>query len=301
MSTALRIAQEVRDRVSPPRHAAPVLPPGVEAWADDREEPSLAHPISQMCTQRQMEEPAFFHWCEQMGRAPETHRKLWEFAYILQVLQHHDMLREGRKGVGFGTGKEPLPAVMARSGVEVLATDLDPRRSAAQGWIGSDQHAAALTDLNAAGLCDPRRFQQNVRFEYADMNAIPTSYKDFDFCWSACCLEHLGSINAGLRFIENSLDCLRPGGLAVHTTEYNCSSNGRTVGHGASVLFRMKDMLRLGEAMRAKGHELRFNFHQGHGELDRHVDVPPYGTDRHLKLSLMRFVTTSMGIVIRKK
>lgn len=301
LNMALRVAQELRDRLSPPRPRHPVLPASVASWASASEEPSLARPVSQLCTQAQLDEPEFRYWCGQMRKAPARHRKLWEFAYILEVLRQHDLLAPGRRGLGFGTGREPLAAVMASRGVTVVATDLDPGASAAQGWSRTSQHAAALADLNVDGVCDATLFSERVRFEPADMNAIPAHFRDFDFCWSACALEHLGSINNGLRFIENSLDCLRPGGLAVHTTEYNCVSDGRTVGHGPTVLFRMKDLLRLGESLRAKGHSVEFNFHQGQGEQDRHVDVPPYTGDVHLKLRLMRFVTTSVGIAVRKK
>lgn len=301
VNMALRVAQEVRDRLSPPRHAAPVLPAGVGDWATDGPEPSLEHPVSQLCTARQLEEPQFQYWCEQVKAPPNKHRKLWEFTFILEVLRQNDMLRAGRKGLGFGVGEEPLAAVMASRGVEVLATDLDPRQRAARDWIGTNQHAARIQDLNRRGICDPERFAELVRFQPADMNAIPPEFKGFDFCWSSCALEHLGSINAGLRFVENTLDCVKPGGLLVHTTEFNCSSDGRTVSHGPTVIFRMKDMLRLGTALREKGHEVHFNFNQGQGELDRHVDVPPYTSDVHLKLRLIRFVSTSIGLIVRRK
>ena len=36
-------------------------------------------------------------------------------------------------------------------------------------------------------------------------------------------------VEAGLRFLEDSLDCLKPGGVAVHTTELNLSSNEETM------------------------------------------------------------------------
>jgi SAM-dependent methyltransferase len=226
---------------------------------------------------------------------------LWEFVYILQSLRTHGMLAAGRKGLGFGTGQEPLPAVMAKYGVQVLATDLDTAKASARGWVDTNQHASALADLNRLGICEPQRFAELVRFEFADMSAISPAYRDFDFCWSACALEHLGSIDEGLAFIENSLRCLKPGGVAVHTTEYNCGSDSRTLEHGGTVIFRMRDFLRLGASLRARGHDVSFNFHQGDREVDRHIDVPPYSGDVHLKLRLMRFVTTSIGITVRVK
>ena len=58
------------------------------------------------------------------------------------------------------------------------------------------------------------RFDEQVRFEFLDMNHIPSHYDSkFDFCWSVCAAEHLGSIDHGIRFIEKSLDVLVPGEL----------------------------------------------------------------------------------------
>ncbi|MDB5857394.1 MAG: hypothetical protein JWQ76_1083 [Ramlibacter sp.] len=296
-----RIVHEVRDRLVPPRMGVPVIPPGARSWATDVLEPTLAQPVSQLCTHRQFDEPEFAFWTREMQLPLRTHRKLWEFVYILQSLRTHGMLAAGRKGLGFGTGQEPLPAVMAKNGVEVLATDLDTAKASARGWVDTNQHASALADLNQPGICEPERFARLVRFEFADMNALPPRYNGFDFCWSACALEHLGSIDAGLEFIENSLRCLKPGGVAVHTTEYNCCSDSRTLKRGGTVIFRMQDFLRLGEKLRAQGHEVSFNFHQGDREVDRHVDVPPYSQEPHLKLRLMKYVATSIGLTIRAR
>jgi SAM-dependent methyltransferase len=294
-----RIARKIRDALSPPPRGVPQIPAACRSWATDGNEPTLAAPLSQVCTQQQMNEPEFAFWCDQARIEPKLHRKYWEFAYILQCLKVHGMLEPGRRGVGFGTGREPLAAVMAKHGVGVLATDLDIQRAASLGWVQTDQHAAALQDLNSEGICDPAAFAELVRFEFADMNAIPERYRGFDFCWSSCALEHLGSIDAGLAFIENSLRCVRPGGIAVHTTEYNCYSDDRTVDNDGTVLFRMQDLLALGKKLRAQGHQLSFNFNLGQGEVDRYFDVAPYRLDKHLKLELMRYVATSIGIVVR--
>ena len=78
---------------------------------------------------------------------------------------------------------------------------------------------------------------------------------EFDFCWSCCALEHLGSLSAGLRFIERSLDTLRPGGWAVHTTEFNLFSDAATVERGATVLYRQRDLKWLVEHLQRQGHQ----------------------------------------------
>ncbi|MGC8468310.1 MAG: class I SAM-dependent methyltransferase [Acetobacteraceae bacterium] len=262
--------------------------------------PTLEHPVSQACTQAQFETDAYRYWCGEIREEPRHHRKQWEFCYILQALGEAGMLAPGRSGLGYGVGTEPLTAVFAARGCAVVATDLDVAEAQRIGWAATNEHAGELAALNARGICPPERFAANVRFRVADMNAIPEDLRGFDFTWSACCLEHLGSIRQGLAFIENSLATLRPGGVAVHTTELNCSSDRDTIDHAGTVLFRRRDLMALARRLAAAGHALRLNFNLGDQPLDVHVDAPPYAVDGHLKLLLENFVTTSFGLIVRK-
>ena len=154
----------------------------------------------------------FLQSCDKLKLAPFLHRKLWEDAYILKTLETGDKLRPGQKAIGFGCGQERFPAYFASQGVHVLATDLDPSAQAAQGWIATDQHGS-LEKLFHADLISRANFDRHVTFNNLDMNNIPTSLEgQFDFCWSVCAFEHLGSIEAGMKFVERSARLLRPGG-----------------------------------------------------------------------------------------
>jgi SAM-dependent methyltransferase len=272
--------------------------PALQTTAD--EPPSLDHPISQACTQAQFDTDIYRYWCAEIHEIPRYHRKQWEFCYILQALSVAGAIKPGRRGLGFGVGTEPLTALCAARGCEVVATDLDPSEAKRIGWVDTNQHAAEVTALNDRGICDAARFADSVRFRFVDMNAIPADLQGFDFTWSACCLEHLGSISHGLAFIENSLKTLRPGGVAVHTTELNCSSDSKTVDHSGTVLFRKRDIRALAARLTAAGHDVRLNFNLGDQPLDQYVDVAPYTADRHLKLRLGEFASTSFGLIIRK-
>jgi SAM-dependent methyltransferase len=262
--------------------------------------PTLTNPVSQACTQAQMAEPAYAYWCARMHELPKHHRKQWEFCFILQALAREGALAPGLRGLGFGVGAEPLPAVFAAQGITVVATDLETAEAHEKGWVETDQHAHSKEMLNDRGICAPDAFDRLVSFRHADMNAIDPDLRDFDFCWSSCALEHLGSIANGLQFIQNSLDCLKPGGIAVHTTEFNCDAGEDTLDNDSTVLFRRSDFLPLGQSLAEAGHELAFNFHLGDQPLDAHIDTPPYSHDNHLKLALAGFVTTSFGIIVRK-
>jgi SAM-dependent methyltransferase len=210
------------------------------------------------------------------------------------------MLTEGRKGLGFGVGTEPLSAYFAERGCEIVATDMNADAAEAAGWTNSNEHAAGLAALNQRHICHPERFASHVTFRNADMNAIPSDLSGFDFTWSSCAFEHLGSIDLGLDFVKESARRLRPGGVAVHTTEPNCSSDEATVETGQTVLFRRRDILKLAEDLRAEGCLLDLSFDLGNEPLDRHVDLPPYSHHTHVKLELLSHVTTSFGLFIVK-
>ena len=217
-----------------------------------------------------------------------------------QALDAAGVLRAGARGLGFGVGAEPLPAALAARGCELLLTDLDPEEARRRGW--SETPGEDLSAYNRDGVCDPELFARRVRWTAVDMNAVPDRLRrgEFDFVWSSCALEHLGSLEAGARFVLNSLDCLRPGGMAVHTTEYNASSNRFTYDHAPTVIFRERDVEALLAACREAGAETAFTPFPGDGPEDRHVDPPPHTGLPHLKLRLGRFVSTSVALVLRK-
>ena len=230
------------------------------------------------------------------------HRKLWEWCFITQALHCEGMLQPGRRGLGFAVGKEPLVGQFAALGASILASDLDIDRAAEAGWVASGEHAAALTALNGRGLCPQERFDQLVEFRPIDMLDLPTDeLTDFDFLWSSCAFEHLGSLEAGIGFVVNAMKCLRPGGLAVHTTEFNVASNDDTVCDGGTVIYRQRDIEHLVEVLRAQGHQIVVDFNRGTTPTDYYVDIPPYHHHPHLKLHLLGHVTTSIGIVARHR
>jgi hypothetical protein len=254
-----------------------------------------------LCTERHFHTPEFKGWWARLGEAPYMHRKLWEIYYISQALAERGLLRPGRRGLGFAVGQEHLPALFAAHGCEIVASDLNPDDPRAAAWAQTNQHASNLAGLNSRGLCDPTQFARLATFRVVDMNRIPDDLRSFDFTWSTCSFEHVGSIELGLRFIHEQLKCLNPGGIAVHTTEFNLFSNTETIRTGQCVLFRRCDIEALVRDLTDVGHYVEpLDLDLGDGPLDRHIDIPPYCHDRHLKLQTGRYVTTSIGLIIRK-
>jgi SAM-dependent methyltransferase len=261
----------------------------------------IVFPGSSVCRQDAMATAAYPYWMHKIGFAPIWHRKRWEFMYICQVLYERGFLAPGIKGLGFGVGEEPLPAFFASQGCRLTLTDMPPEAAADAGWVETEQYAVSRETLRRPFVCPDDVFDANVSFRFCDMNAIPPDLKEFDFCWSACALEHLGSIESGLAFIESSVDTLRPGGIAVHTTEFNLSSNDDTVAEGSTVLFRRRDLEGLAERLNKNGHVMALvDFDPGQGVMDRYIDVPPYRDEPHLKLALSGYACTSLGLFVRR-
>lgn len=255
---------------------------------------------SSACVQRDLESLEFRHWTAALkARAGSLHRKLWEWCYICQVLDERDMLAEGRRGLGFAVGQEPLASLFCSLGCNVVATDLDSSNAAEGGWIETGQHASRLEDLNARAICAPDVFARRATFRVVDMNAIPDDLGGFDFAWSSCAIEHLGSIDAGIAFMRRMVRCLKPGGIAVHTTEFNVSSDEETIEKGHDVIFRRRDLERMAHALEGDGHAVEpFDFDTGSDPADRIVSTPPYAREPVLKFQFGRFVSTSFGIIV---
>lgn len=254
----------------------------------------------------------FLGTCAQLHLAPILHRKIWEEVYVISTLRAAGMLAPGRRGIVFGVGQERLPSYLAAHGVEVLATDMAPNAEHAQAWIATGQHGA-LDRLHYPEYVSRAEFDRLVRFTQCDMNDIAPELDDgFDFCWSICAFEHLGSIEQGLAFVERSARLLKPGGLAVHTTEFSYTDNERTIDDWTTVLFRQRDLEALAERLRGLGCVLPpIDFDVGHTPVDFFVDIPPYPQHKdayyqpelsalHLKLLVDGFPATCYGLSFRR-
>ena len=280
-------------------------------------ENSPAGPLltSMVCRREHWDTPWFARWNAFFANAAPSggsflpnnlryHRKVWEWAAIAQALEERGMLAQGRRGCGFAVGREPLACLFAGHGIEVMATDLAASEGNAQSWSQSGQHASNLDALYWPHLIDRPTFDAQVRFMPQDMRALePARLGTYDFIWSACSLEHLGDLEAGMQFVLRSTEFLRPGGVAVHTTEFNLSSDEATVTHGGNVLYRRRDLASLASRLRLIGCGLeRFDDFAGTAPEDIEYDYEPYYEHgrEHVKLMISGFVSTSCLLIITK-
>jgi len=196
-----------------------------------------------------------------------------------------------------------MSAAFATLGAAITATDAPQDIGEKSGWLAGNQLANGLKAIPRGSLSEGE-FSRLIEFRHVDMNDIDPDLTGYDFCWSSCCLEHLGTLQAGIDFIVNSVErTLKIGGVAAHTTEFNCSSNGNTLESGWTVLYRRKDMDSLVALLRQRGHEVELiRAAADKYAIDGYVDVPPYNHlgRPHLKIELEGYVTTSIGIIVRR-
>ncbi len=266
----------------------------------------------QAASAAQCDHPKYTRWAtliENWEEGPEGrqyNRKLWEWAFILQAIEDTGLLGEGRTAVGFGVGNEPMPAVLAGCGIKVLATDQGLESGAE--WATNDELMGQdLSGLSRPHIVDDARLADLVRLREVDMNAVPADLGQFDIVWSSCVIEHLGSPQRGLEFVLESCALLRPGGIAVHTTELELTPQRETQDYGHCAVYRISDLEDLARRIPEVGGEATFNFAVSMDRLeDRWVSLihTEYGRDLidgpHLKLAIGDSVSTSFGILIRK-
>ena len=286
--------------------------------------PSFSNVISQSVTSEQFKHHDYLHWAEQLGfgetvesvisGTSETtfNRKIWEWAYVLQAALKHGRLQPGMTAVGFGVGNEPVPAVLAKHGMSVIATDQEAADTsdykATGQWANTGQLLTGLGGLFRPSLISNDRLAELVKVRSVDMNEVPGDLAPCDLVWSSCALEHLGSPEKGLEFILASARLLAPDGIAVHTTELDLTGRSSTVDWGHLACYRPADFRWLAKEAALEGFEMELNFSipldtpedRWVSMVLRHGPDLAVGELSHLKVEMFESVCTSFGVILRR-
>lgn len=227
--------------------------------------------------------------------------KFWQNAAICQALFERHKIKPGLRGIGFGVGQERVPALLAKYGVEVTATDQDYTAEKASHW-SEHELAKGQQSLNKLDISPPDELSRLVTYMAVDMTNIPQELTEkYDFLWSNCSLGHLGSITGGLNFIIDSLKCLKPGGVAAHTTEVNTISDSRTLATGDTVIFRLRDLLLLSKTLINKGYKVSLlKFDLGKTGDDFRISMQPKFGNDYSKIQVGGFISTQVVLIISK-
>lgn len=263
--------------------------------------PSQVFPKPGIVTQHGLCSQDFYFWVDAIKERPKFHRKQWEYFLALQTIWASSGGNlHGKKAILFGVGLDPIAAVLASLGMDVKATDFRGGANAAA-WKSTGQLSEDMSDLNARGICSREDFLDRCSYEEVDMSAIPNKFRSsFDYSLSFCSLGHIGGYREGLDFVEQSGKVLRPGGIAVHTTEIDLSEHLPVLESPNLSLYRSADLKKTLQTLTEQGYQVPdHSFKAGPGLADSHLDKEPYSST-HLRFELLGHETTAFGFVFSK-
>jgi SAM-dependent methyltransferase len=139
-------------------------------------------------------------------------RKTWEWIHGMAGLARLGCLAPDARALGIAVGHEPPAYWLASRVASVYATDLY------RGWfVGHEANPDVLDDpAKYAPYPYPR---ERVAFFPMSGTAIAFGDATIDFIFSFCSIEHFGGLAQSRRSLREMARVLRPGGIAVVSTE----------------------------------------------------------------------------------
>jgi hypothetical protein len=223
-------------------------------------EGTLVTPVSQLCTLRQVREPVFGAILDQLGGlsgAPVLDR--WEHAFLARVLDRYDVARSGSLGLGVGALHDPLAP-----------------------WLV--QHGCALVLTTPGEVPLDLDLPPEIEVRQLDPAAVD-GLAGFDFAWAT----RAGGVGGGdrqelLRFVEDTLRALKPGGLMTLVVPIDVAP--RPIGDDDGPLIRRPDIDRLVLLLLSRGHQV--------------AQVCPWGEAVAEANEAESLMVSAFGLVIRK-
>ncbi len=146
------------------------------------------------------------------GGTDTFHRKIWEFNQALYGLRMLRRLAPDSTALGIGCGHEELMYFLANRIARVVATDLYEGS-----YLGGESAADVLDHPDKYAPFTYRADHLEVRrMDGLSLNAADRSF-DIVFCLSS--IEHFGRRRDKLQALKEMFRVLKPGGVAVVTTE----------------------------------------------------------------------------------
>ncbi|MEL7088790.1 MAG: class I SAM-dependent methyltransferase, partial [Planctomycetota bacterium] len=141
-------------------------------------------------------------------------RKWWEWDAIARSCEALGVLDDTCDAVGLGVGAEPLMFYFAQHCRSVVGLD---RYADDSGW--REARFAGPASVHEASPVDYPR--DRLRVIDADMRFLPLEDASCDLVWSCSSIEHVPHPADLLQAFREAHRVLRPGGVAVITTEYS--------------------------------------------------------------------------------
>lgn len=197
------------------RYLVPPLPAGSFDPADV--------PLNKVCRVGDAANPLWRRSYDDLGFADDPqvfHRKVWEFNQALYGLRRLRRLAPAATALGIGCGHEELMYFLANRIARVIATDLYEGT-----WIGGESDADVLA--NPAKYAPFKYREDHLHVRRMDGLALDAEAGTFDFVFCLSSIEHFGRLQDKLRALQEMFRVLKPGGVAVLTTEVVLNRLGR--------------------------------------------------------------------------
>jgi len=180
-------------------------------------------PLNKVCRIADAANPLWRRGYDDLGLSADPavfHRKVWEFNHTLYGLRRLSRLAPGATAIGIGCGHEELMYFLANRIQRVVATDLYEGT-----WIGGESDADVLVHPEKYA---PFKYRED-HLEVQRMDALNLAVADeaFDFAFCLSSIEHFGRLQDKLRALQEMFRVLKPGGVAVLTTEVVLNRLGR--------------------------------------------------------------------------
>ena len=261
--------------------------------------------MGQVASGHHVDDPQYQVSSNALGEGNLFHRKHWEWVFIHATAERAGLLQPGKSALGFGVGREPLVSAFAAAGMGVVATDQSATTAGA--WADTGQHAQRARELHRPNLVSTDDFDRLVEFRPVDMTRLPDDLGTHDLVWSSCCFEHLGSPDAGFDFVRRAMRFVAPGGVAIHTTEFDTTrlrplkTTGTVTAGDYVCYYRRHEIAELAQLLRGDGFDAQVDLRVSRDHpMERKVDREPYTHDPHLRVAMAGRIITSVGLVVRR-
>lgn len=230
---------------------------------ENADPPSFADPVSQVMTAGQCDDPAFIASRSELSLSGTT-PEVWRKAFILQVMKRYSYFGGGARGLCLGDQDADLVTFFADNGNPILF-GFDPGRPS---LLGS-------TDVPTGA------FLSVAEMDYEN---IAADVRGFDFLWSVGTGNQMGGARRARAFVEQSMQVLRSGGLAIHVFDISSSMQNAPVEDRvfSDALLARDDIIRIAVMLISRSNEVaQLNFGDGDGGRARSAiglaEAVPFG------------------------
>ena len=147
----------------------------------------------------------------------QKNRKAWEVGMVLHAFDRLGIITPTAEILGIGVAKEETISLLSPHVKRLFATDIYCSPNTWSDWHGTDLMIDASRFLN-----QPYN-RRRVVWQHVDGRSLPYEDNSFDAIFSCSSFEHFGSEADIRQAIGEACRVLKPGGVAVISTEYKVS------------------------------------------------------------------------------